>query len=434
MILFILRCERNFTLFVKPLKHKIRPRNRSFAKGEAMVSAKRTWGMSIISILCFVGFSYSGFITHKGDAQEVRVRNGSWDREGAAKYLDERMDIWFAKAKKLRTGQAETMCVSCHTTVPYVIARPALRQAMQISAATPQETRLIEETTRRVEYYSTQQPLYDHSDSKKVESRGTEVVLNALILASADAALNRRVLSGPTREALKQLWERQRYDGAWDWLDSGLEPFESVDGSYFGATLAAMTIGMVPVSPQSQSTETGAKIERLRAYLKEKYISQSLFNRAWMLLASARLNGLVTREQREAFFTEIQGLQRNDGGWALNSLGPWRWSKMAAPFQAPGTPDASLLTQSDGYATGLIVYALRQAGIPTSHPAVSKGLDWLKSNQHEVRVDQHAWMAWRAHSLNYDREHGGEKGEPWRRMFMSDSATAFAVLALVASD
>ena len=42
--------------------------------------------------------------------------------------------------------------------------------------------------------------------------------------------------------------------------------------------------------------------------------------------------------------------------------------------------------------------------------------------------------AWRAHSLNFDREHGGEKGEPWRRMFMSDSATAFAVLALVASD
>mgnify|MGYP001191853070 CR=1 FL=1 len=27
-------------------------------------------------------------------------------------------------------------------------------------------------------------------------------------------------------------------------------------------------------------------------------------------------------------------------------------------------------------------------------------------------------------------EHGGDKGEPWRRMFMSDLATAFAVLAL----
>ena len=38
------------------------------------------------------------------------------------------------------------LCVSCHTTVPYVIARPALRRAMQVSSATPQEVRLIEET------------------------------------------------------------------------------------------------------------------------------------------------------------------------------------------------------------------------------------------------------------------------------------------------
>ena len=42
--------------------------------------------------------------------------------------------------------------------------------------------------------------------------------------------------------------------------------------------------------------------------------------------------------------------------------------------------------------------------------------------------------AWRAYSLNFDREHAGDKGEPWRRMFMSDLATGFAVLALVGSD
>jgi len=36
--------------------------------------------------------------------------------------------------------------------------------------------------------------------------------------------------------------------------------------------------------------------------------------------------------------------------------------------------------------------------------------------------------------LNYDREHGGQRGQPWKRMFMSDAATAFAVLALLPSD
>jgi len=391
----------------------------------------KTRFISIVSIFCFVIVFYSGFIARRGDAQESRSRSGNWEREDAAKYLDDRMDIWFANAKKLRTGQTETMCVSCHTTVPYIIARPALRRAMQINAATSQEVRLIEETTRRVENYSTRQLLYDHNESKKIESRGTEVVLNALILASADAAQNRRVPGGPTQEALKQLWEMQRSDGVWDWLNFGLEPFESSDGAYYGATLAAIAVGTVPGSPES---EKEAKVERMRSYLKEKYGSQNLFNRAWMLLASARLNGLLTKEQRDAFLTEIQSRQRDDGGWALKSLGPWGWNKMVAPFRPPGTLDDSLLAQSDGYATGLIVYALREAGFPANHPTIKKGLIWLRSNQHEVLISEHAWQAWRAHSLNYDREHGGEKGEPWRRMFMSDSATAFAALALIASD
>jgi len=344
------------------------------------------------------------------------------------------MEVWFASAKKLRTGQAETVCVSCHTTVPYALARPALRRAMQVSAFTAQEVRLLDETTRRVQSYGAHQPLYDHNESKKTESRGTEAVLNALVLASADAAQSRREPSAPTQQALKRLWETQRPDGAWDWLDFGLEPFETVDGAYYGATLAALAIGSCPGSSTSHAAETRAGLERLRAYLEEKYAAQSLFNRTWLLLASTRLNDLLTSAQRAALITEIQGRQREDGGWAVDSLGIWRWSKTSAPFRAPGTPDAALLAKSDGYGTGLIVYTLRQAGLAVDQPAVRRGLQWLRANQQDVQVSQHSWHAWRAHSLNFDRERGGEKGEPWRRMFMSDSATAFAVLALVGSD
>ncbi len=390
-----------------------------------------TMRLAIIVVLAVLLW---GFTTRQGASQDERAASGGWDREGAAQYLDERMEVWFAKAKKLQTGQAETTCVSCHTTVPYVLARPALRRAMQVSTATPQELRLLDETTRRVENYATHQPLYDHDERKKTESRGTEAVLNALILASADAAQSRREPSGSTQQALKYLWETQRPDGAWDWLDFGLEPFETVDGAYYGATLAALAIGSAPGSSKSQTAETSAGVERLRGHLKEKYAAQSLFNRTWLLLASTRLPDLLTQAQRTALITEMQGRQRDDGGWSLDSLGAWRWSKAAEPLRAPGTLDAALLAQSDGYATGLIVYTLRQAGIPVSDPAVSRGLQWLRANQHKVQVSQHTWSAWRAHSLNFDREHGGEKGEPWRRLFMSDSATAFAVLALVASE
>src|SRR2546426_5255328 len=217
----------------------------------------------------------SGFAARPGAPEDDRAAPAGWDREGAARYLDERMEVWFANAKKLRTGEGETSCVSCHTVVPYVLARPALRQAMRVSTETPLEMRLLEETTRRVESYGADQLPYDFNESKKTESRGTEAVLNALILASADAARNRQEPSAPTRQALARLWETQRPDGAWDWLDFGLEPFETVDGVYYGATLAALAIGSAPGSYASHTAETRAAVERLRGDLKEKYAAQS---------------------------------------------------------------------------------------------------------------------------------------------------------------
>lgn len=351
------------------------------------------------------------------------VQANGWDQAAAARYLDQRMDLWFTKAKKLRTGPGETMCVSCHTTVPYVLARAALRRAMKVSGATPQETRIVQEVTRRVENYDAEQPLYDHTESKKTESRGTEAVLNALLLTQTDAAPNIK------QRAFQRLWETQRNDGAWDWLDFGLEPFETTDAAYFGATLAALSAGHLP----ARTAEAKAGRAKLLAYLQEKYAAQSLFYRTWLLLAAKRWPELLTKAQRNALLTELQTRQRDDGGWSLESLGPWHWSKPNAP-KAPGTLDAQLLAQSDGYATGLIVYALRQAGVAVSQPTVQRGVQWLRTHQQKVPGGTSEWTAWRAHSLNFDREHGGDKGEAWRRMFMSDSATAFAVLALLASE
>jgi len=387
-----------------------------------------------VAITVVLAALLSGFAARPGAPEDDRAATAGWDREGAAKYLDERMDAWFANAKKLRTGQGETTCVSCHTVVPYALSRPVLRRAMHVSTRTPQEVRLLEGVARRVETYDAHQPFYDGSEGKKTESRGTEAVLNALILSSADAERGRREPSEPTRKALRRLWETQRPDGAWECLDFGLEPFESADAAYYGATLAALAIGTAPAFSTPEATDATVGIEKLRGYLKDKFASQTLFNRAWVLLASTRLKDLLPGAQREALTAEIQRRQEDDGGWSLQALGTWTWGKPAWRARAPGTPDASLLAQSDGYATGLIVYTLRTAGVPVEHPAVRRGSQWLRAHQQDVQVNQRMHHAWRAHSLNFDREHGGEKGEPWRRMFMSDAATAFAVLALVASD
>ena len=341
------------------------------------------------------------------------------------------MDLWFEKAKKLRTGQGTSSCVSCHTVVPYALARPVLRKASGMSKPTPQEAKLLDETLRRVDTYGSHEPLYK---SKDEQSCGTEAVLNLFILAGEDARQNLKVPSGPTRKALEELWKQQRADGAWNWLDFGLEPYETTDSLYYGAALAAMAVGTVAGYADNTGENVSNGVGKLRTYLNANYAEQNLYNRAWMLLASTRLSGLLSRDQTDALATDLEGKQNADGGWSLYKLGPWRWSKVSPPFGPEGKPDESLLSKSDAYATGLIAYTLRQARVPSGHASLERATNWLETNQRECEIDQSHWNCWRTYSLNHDREHGGDEGEAWRRMFMSDAATAFAALALLPSD
>jgi len=354
-----------------------------------------------------------------------------WDPEKAAQYLDDRMDMWFDKARKVTTGEGKTSCISCHTVVPYLLARPVLRKAMRVTSPTPQEVKLLGEIAQRVDDYAGQEPLYG---SQPGPGRGTEAVLNALILALEDARQKRELMSELTRKAFGQLWESQRPDGAWDWLNTAAEPDESADAQYYGAALAAIAVGAAPGLAKSKDADTASHIDKLRAYLNGNYAGQNLYNRVWALLASTRLPGLLSPQQRQSLTAELQANQNDDGGWSLYKLGPWRWSKTTPPFAPPGKPDVALLAKSDGYATGLMAFVLRQAGSPPDALALKKATDWLKANQKEFQVNSHHWKLWRAHSLNHDHENGGPRGELWNRMVMSDMATAFAVLALSPSD
>ncbi|MGO8928809.1 MAG: hypothetical protein ACLQU3_18230 [Limisphaerales bacterium] len=275
------------------------------------------------------------------------------------------------------------------------------------------------------------------NEGKDEQSRGTEAVLNLVVLACEDARQDRQVPSEPTRKALEELWKEQRADGAWDWVDFGDEPYESADSVYYGAALAAMAVGTATGysgGTGNYMSNMASGVGKLCFYLKTKYADQNLYSRAWMLLASTRLAGLLSRDQTDALTADFQSKQNPDGGWSLYKLGPWRWSKASPPYGPGGKPDVALLSKSDGYATGLIAYALREAGLPADHPSLKRATDWLEANQQECQIGQSRWKCWRTYSLNYDTEHGGDHGEPWRRMFMSDAATAFAALALLPSD
>jgi len=71
---------------------------------------------------------------------------------------------------------------------------------------------------------------------------------------------------------------------------------------------------------------------------------------------------------------------------------------------------------SDGYATGLVLYVLRQSGVAATAKPIQRGVAWLKANQRESG-------RWFTRSLNRDTRH-----------YISNTATAFAILALKACE
>ena len=348
----------------------------------------------------------------------------------AARYLDDRMDVWFVKSKKLRTGEVQTSCVSCHTVAPYALARPVLRKATGVKAPAPQEERLLRETLLRVATYDSHEPLYK---SKQDQSRGSEAVLNLLVLVGELTPNNQASLAEPMRKAFEELWAAQRLDGAWDWLDFANEPYESADSVYYGAALGAIATGSAD-GYHSINESDSIGIAKLKSYLRANYASQNLYNKTWLLLASARLVDLLNHEEASALAAELRRKQNADGGWSLYKLGPWTWSKRSAPYGPPGKPDLALLSQSDAFATGLVTYAMHEARVPDVGTAAQQARAWLQSNHRCWDIDQYKWDCWRTFSLNHDRENGGDEGDSWPRMFMSDAATAFAVLALLTSD
>ena len=339
--------------------------------------------------------------------------SGAWDRQAAADYLDQRVEWWSGWETAAR--ERGTFCVSCHTTAPYGLARPMLRPAAGAGETTRPERALLDSVTTRVAHWNEVGPFYAderYGAPKTSQSRGTEAILNALVLARQDERTG--ALSDRTRRAFDNLWALQRTsgadEGAWPWLHFDLAPWESDEGPYHGAALAAVAVGFAPGGYRARP-DIRDKVARLGQYLRRELDAQPPFNRVMVLWASGALPDLLAGAQRQKLIGEIAGLQREDGGWSLSSLGAWK--------RRDGTPVG---TESDGYATGLVTLALQRAGLPRDHAAVAGGLAWLARNQDPDG-------SWPASSLNREHDPASDRGR-----FMRDAATAYAVLALTADD
>jgi squalene-hopene/tetraprenyl-beta-curcumene cyclase len=349
--------------------------------------------------------------------------SNSWDPKGAAAYLDYREGWWMEW-----TGSARdhgTFCVSCHTALPYALSRPALRAALAEQGPSVNERKLIDNVTKRVRLWKEIGPYYHDPgyDHKTGESRGTEAVLNALILASNDAQNGQ--LSDDTRAAFDNMWALQQTTGdkkgSWLWLQFDQEPWEASDSDYYGAALAAMAVGKAPGNYGS-SPEIQEHLRQLREYLNRESAGQSTINHVFLLWASAKLPGLLAPEPRKAIINETLSKQQADGGWRLASIS-WKWNGWSLKslvnmwLREDGTP---MEGKSDGVATGLITLALQEAGVARDNVQLKRGLSWLTSNQDAAKG------FWPASSVNKRRHLSSDTGR-----FMSDAATAFAVLALM---
>ena len=340
--------------------------------------------------------------------------NDVWSAKAAAAYLDGRSDWWTTWPQSARDHG--TFCVSCHTAVPYALSRLTLRTALSEQGPSATEQKLLDNVAKRVRMWSEVEPFYKDGKSgptKSSESRGTEAVLNTLILSNYDAASGK--LSDDTKTAFANMWALQLTEGdkrgAWTWLDFHNRPWEADDSQYYGSTLAAIAIGNAPESYRA-SSEVQPKVAMLVSYLKEGYEAQSPVNKLAVLWASAKIPGILTARQRQALIDDVIRAQQDDGGWSLTSLvGVWK-RRDSTPLEA----------KSDGYATGMVAYALQRAGVSRDQKPVKQGLAWLSKNQSK------ADGLWLAYSLNKNRDLTSDVGR-----FMSDAATAYAVMALTAS-
>ncbi len=334
----------------------------------------------------------------------VALRAG-WNPGLAAQYLDKRQQEWagWPPAKAVTGGT----CLSCHTGATYLLARPALRKVLGESRPTPYEKALIDGLRARTGVLDAREIKSGFAHEPVAsEALGVESVYAALFLASA---------ADDTSRAFDRMWTLQLREGpgrgAWHWLSLDLNPYEMPDSQFYGAAMAALAVGSAPAGYR-QEPKVRNNVAALNAYLARERDAQPLHNRIVLLWAATRLPDAMPEAARRSTIEEIWQAQQPDGGWSLDSLGPWH-PREGAPVSKG----------SNGYATGLVAAVLE--ALPETHAVdaaaarLARAEAWLESHQDRIAG------YWNAESMNKQYPSGSMQAS-----FMRDAATAFAALAL----
>ena len=304
-------------------------------------------GAAIVSGVVMLGAGLIGSTREAGPSE-----TSGWDAQAAANYLDGRAEFWTTWSNASR--DRGTFCMSCHTTLPYALARPALRAPLGEREPSVAEGKIVGNLLTRARNWRDIEPWYPDQTRgipKTSESRAIESVMNALVIARRDALAGH--LSEDARTALGVMWTLQMKtgpnSGAWTWLNFNYEPWESPNSPYFGASLAAIAVGSAP-DTYAASPEIQENVKALRGYFNREHSKVALLNQLMGIWASGRMRNLLTDQQRQSTIDATFALQQPDGGWSTSSLGSYT--------RVDSTPND---TRTDGYATALATLALQEA-------------------------------------------------------------------------
>ena len=316
--------------------------------------------------------------------------------ERALAYLDGRAQTWVTTPWTFVNSADRTCALSCHTTMPYVLAR-----SVASTAGIAAFDAVLDRVKDRVATWSTIVPYYDWA---KPSSRATEAVVSAVALAAASR--NGSVTAAVVTSSRDHAWALQTSDGDWDWLQEDLGPFEDSAARYWGAALYALSLSFAPASSTTTAAPSGAAFDRLRTHLRSAFDAQNLHAKTMAAWADLRVPGLLTADKTASVVTALRDAQHCDGGFALASLG--RWST------ATGVLDDPTSSPSDGYGTALATIVLGESG--ASQTRVAKARQWLMSHQL-------ASGAWPMRSLN-------RPGTSFNDTVISDAGAAYGAIAL----
>jgi hypothetical protein len=187
---------------------------------------------------------------------------------------------------------------------------------------------------------------------------------------------------------------KQRQAGNWHGIGAMRAPIQDGDFSRTAMGIRALAAYGTP----ARKVEFANRIERAAAWLARQ-TPLSTEDRVMQLLGLKWAN--TSTRSRESRTRELIAAQRQDGGWAQT------------PYLA-----------SDAYATGQVLYALREMGVPTTDAALQRGTGFLLRTQN---ADGSWYVKSRAMKIQPYFESGFPHGHD---QWISQTATSWATMAL----